>query len=1110
MKTLRLTFTTAALLSLVAFPSFSADKKKPKPLTASEIFKRSVPAIVAIDCLGENGTKIGTASGFLVAENGKIFTNLHVIAACQNLAVRLSNGDTYDSASVIAVDARKDLALIRIKAVSLPVLPMADSNEIEVGQVVYSIGNPKGLQNTLQQGLVGGFQQGNGYRLVQVSASLNPGNSGGPILDDQGRVIAVAAMKVNGAENLGFAIPINYAKGYLDTSTDTPFAAFAAAMKQVLTNAVKTAGSGAPDGVVGGVPGGIPSGAPGGNQGVVLGGIIGSVPSTAPTPPPPPRMTGTPQPAPTFTVIETIAGKDWKFTGDGMPALKAALGHCWGVACDRSGNIYATDNGNQAIVKIDPAGLLHILASPDSAPQNRPSSPLGIAVDSAGVVYFVENGQRVRKILPGGEVVLFAGNDKSGFSPDGSVAAGSSLNNITGLAIAPGGSIVFSEGSNNRVRRVDAQGRLETVAGDGQGQFSGDNGPAENASLQHPSGLAYDAQGSLFIVDQNNARVRKVTPDGKIGTIIGPGVTTLVPRCPTAVAVNSKGDVFVADPCKRQILMLRNGETSIFGGTGTGGKEPSGQGGPATAASFDEWALAVNEKDDLLVSGPDYGYVYRIGRDGIFSIVAGSGNWRAPADGTMARDAWFQRLSHIAVDAKGSMFVTDFQAHRIYRIDPQGAVTQLAGTARGYYGGENVVAKDAGISQPLGVRVRSTGSIVFSERGNSRIREITPDGKLRTLAGNGRSEYAGDGGRATSAALNAPSGIAIDASGTVYFADTGNQRIRKVTADGNIQLVAGNGTRGYSGDGGPAERASLNMPAGVEVGPDGSIYIADAGNHRVRRVSNGTITTVAGDGTDRLAGDGGPAEKASLGWPYELAFGPERALYILDTNAVRVRRVDPVSGVITTVAGNGARTNTGDGGPPLQAGLAGAEGLAIDATGNLFIAENSGRIRAVRAAPVAAGTASGAASPALRQFTPPRPALSGSADAAIQVSVDRMETFLRGKVAVWTQEEAKTVLGAVKEEHREQSGISLTFETPGTSFLNVTLAFGANGKLANVTFYPSQLLKWDRQLAYMKTTFAGDEFKAEQSGDNTIYTFSRSRTSFVVQPDGTIEAMSIF
>jgi hypothetical protein len=220
---------------------------KSKSLTAAEVFKQASPGIAAIDCLGENRARISSATGFIVGENGKIITNFHVIRNCANISVRLANGDIFESSYVVDTDERKDLALIRIKAVSLPVLALGDSNQIEVGAAVYSIGNPSGLQNNLQQGLVSGFRQMEGYKLVQVSTPINPGNSGGPILDDRGRVIAVTAQKIIGAEGLGFAIPINYAKGFLDTTSEKPFPAFAEERKKAaapVASAAKQSGAG--------------------------------------------------------------------------------------------------------------------------------------------------------------------------------------------------------------------------------------------------------------------------------------------------------------------------------------------------------------------------------------------------------------------------------------------------------------------------------------------------------------------------------------------------------------------------------------------------------------------------------------------------------------------------------------------------------------------------------------------------------------------------------------------------------------------------------------------------------------------------------------------------
>jgi S1-C subfamily serine protease/sugar lactone lactonase YvrE len=1101
----RVTCIPAGLVLLVAHAISASAADKKKPLSAAEVFKRTTPGIVAIDCLGNGAAKIGTASGFLVSDNGKIVTNFHVIQQCASLMVRLSNGDTYDSTYVNEVDPRKDLAIIRIKAASLTPLTLGESNDIEVGQTIFSIGNPSGLQNTLQQGLVSAIRPLNGYRLIQVSASINAGNSGGPILDGQARVVAIAAAKITGAENLGFAIPIDYAKGLLDSKNEIPFTTFAVGLKEALAKVaankptlIDTPGLGSAGPASGG---GIGSGNAGG---------IG-----VPRPP----VTGV---APVFTRIEALAGHIWKFEGDGMPARQVALGRLHGVACDRVGNIYATDLANQAVVKIDASGRLKILIGPGSPQKDRPVNPQGIFVDAAGAVFFADDGLRVRKIMPTGEVVTVAGSERRGFTPDGAAAIGASLNGVNGVVMTPDGTLMFTEWDNNRLRRVDRQGNLQTVAGDGESRFAGDGGPATQASLSRPNGLAVDAEGNIFIGDQFNHRVRKVARDGTISTVLGGDNAKDPLNCPMGVAVDARGAVYAADPCRRRVLALRNGESFVFAGNGSGRNEPSGEGGPAAAASFDEWGIAAGPAGDVFIGGPDYGRVYRVASDGTFSIVAGTGLWRATADGTPAKDASFQGRIHLATQTDGSLIVSDSGANRLYRVS-NGTVTRLAGFARSFYNGENVPAKDAALEQPMGVRVRPNGAIVFAERGASnRIREIAPNGNVHTLAGNGRREYSGDGGRALNASLSAPNAVCLDNAGVIYVADTENQRIRKITPDGSIQLVAGNGSKGFGGDGGPAERASFDTPTGVEVGPDGSVYVADAGNRRVRKISStGVITTIAGDGINRFAGDGGPAIRASFGWPYALAWGPDHALYVTDTTGGHIRRIDLTSGTIASVAGNGARSIFGDGGAPLLASLGTSEGLAIDATGNIYLGDSgAGVIRVVRATPGVAGGVPGGVASGPGPVGGVLGGILGGGNSApppppppralpLQVGVDRMETLLRGKIGLWSEDDAKTILGAVKDQKQEGQGSALTFDTPNTAFARVTLHFTA-GKLATVDFAPSQNVRWDAQLTYMKSKFTGDEFRIEQRGDDIAYTFPRSRTTFSVRPDGTVAMMSIF
>src|SRR5437879_1577083 len=240
---------------------------------------------------------------------------------------------------------------------------------------------------------------------------------------------------------------------------------------------------------------------------------------------------------------------------------------------------------------------------------------------------------------------------------------------------------------------------------------------------------------------------------------------------------------------------------------------------------------------------------------------------------------------------------------------------------------------------------------------------------INTVAGGG----AGDGGDATIANLNSPAGVSVDSSGNLYIADLGNERIRKIAAaTGIITTVAGNGVLGFAGDGGAATSASLNSPAGVSVDASGNLYIADYANHRIRKVSaaTGIITTVAGNGINTFAGDGGAATSASLNSPSGVALDASGNLYIADYFNNRIRKVDAASGIITTVAGNGSFGFAGDGGAATSASVSGPAGVAVDAGGNLYIANYSThRIRKVDAATGIITTVAGNGSPRDRKST---------------------------------------------------------------------------------------------------------------------------------------------
>src|SRR5208283_4909896 len=280
----------------------------------------------------------------------------------------------------------------------------------------------------------------------------------------------------------------------------------------------------------------------------------------------------------------------------------------------------------------------------------------------------------------------------------------------------------------------------------------------------------------------------------------------------------------------------------------------------------------------------------------------------------------------------------------IRKVDNNGIITTVAGG--GHYGlGDGGAATSGSLIGPSGVAVDASGNLFIADTWNNRIREVDPDGIITTVAGNGSYGYSGDGGQATSASLAGPSGVAVDASGNLFIADTYNNVIRKVDNNGIITTVAGGGHYGL-GDGGAATSASLVQPSGVAVDASGNLFIADTYNNVIRKVdNNGIITTVAGGGHYGL-GDGGAATSASLVQPSGVAVDASGNLFIADTYNNVIRKVDN-NGIITTVAGGG-HYGLGDGGAATSASLVQPSGVAVDASGDLFIADTwNDRIREV-------------------------------------------------------------------------------------------------------------------------------------------------------------------
>ena len=657
-------------------------------------------------------------------------------------------------------------------------------------------------------------------------------------------------------------------------------------------------------------------------------------------------------------IVTTIAGTDFIFPRS-VKALDAPLSGVTCTAADARGNLYLCDETSNVVARISRDGMLAVVAgngirsggfSGDGgmATAARLNSPQRVALDSAGNLYIADTANhRIRKVSVDGTISTVAGTGEAGFSGDKGAATSAQLNSPYGLAVSSSGVLYIADTSNNRVRRVDGSGAIDTVAG--SGDVLGDGGPAASASLYQPYDVAVDSSGNLYIADLGNGRVRKVNAQGVISTLAS-GIGHA-----RGLAVDANGNVYVANGWGyNQVLKIdSSGNVSVVAGTGASGL--SGDGGPATAALFSAPpGVAVDAAGNLYVADHGNHRVRKVSTLGTITTLAGSGRPDLSGDGGPAAGATLKGPTALAMDSSGSLYIADSGNSRVRRISPQGIITTVAGG--GTTLGDGGPATSAMLAdRVLGLALDRLGNLYIVDTDNHRIRKVDQQGVIRSIAGLGSPCQAGnsDGGPATVAALDTPKSIALDAAGNAYVADSGfcSSRIRKIDSQGIISTVAGGGS---GGDGGPATAAALNWPYAVVIDAAGNLLISDSGfvlsGTRVRKVNpQGIITTVAGGGAN--LGDGGQATSAALNGPTGLSLDAQGNLYIADTKNNRIRKVN-ASGVISTVAGNGSTSYTADGDIATATGLNTPTGVTVDADGNLYIADTGNdRIRVVWARP---------------------------------------------------------------------------------------------------------------------------------------------------------------
>ncbi len=577
-----------------------------------------------------------------------------------------------------------------------------------------------------------------------------------------------------------------------------------------------------------------------------------------------------------------------------------------------------------------------------------------------------------------------AGAGEAGDSGDGGSALVALFRSIAGVDADASGSIFLSDSEASKVRRIRPDGIIETLAGTGLPGFGGDGGPALSAQLTAPTRITVDGVGSLFIAEPH--RVRRVGADGVIGTILGDGQPGFEgDGGPAAfgrtagnagMAIDGDGNLFVAERAAHRVRRIAtDGTLTTVAGTGIAGG--AGDGGPAASAQLDQPGdVEVDRAGNLLIAELAGNRIRRVSPDGLITALAGTGAPGGRGDGGLALAAELHGPQAVASDSAGNVFVADWNNRRIRRITPDGRIETIAGLPGGHVesGG---LATATRLRLPVDIAVAHDGRLLLVEQLSRRLRALAPlpaaePGPSRPgaylapasplplgppvanspiaeiYAGSGEPGYGGDGGDRRDALFAAPRGIALDGQGRIIVADTGNHRIRRIELDGTVSTIGGTGAGGFSGDGGLAVEANLNRPLDVVVDSTGVVFVADAGNFRVRRIDlRGIITTAVGGPQPGSGGDGGPAHQAQLTEPTGLELDSGGALLIADAPAHRVRRVDS-DGTVSTLAGSGEFGRDGDGGPAVAARVGFPQRVAITADGYALISQlQNGVIRRV-------------------------------------------------------------------------------------------------------------------------------------------------------------------
>jgi uncharacterized protein (TIGR03437 family) len=521
------------------------------------------------------------------------------------------------------------------------------------------------------------------------------------------------------------------------------------------------------------------------------------------------------------------------------------------------------------------------------------------------------------------------------------------------MAVDSAGNLYIADIGANVVWKLIG-GALTVFAGTGDDALYSTSGPATTLPLSTPGAIAFDGAGNLYAVSEDAATLVKITPGGTMSIFAGDGyemtsdgdgglATAAHFYDPAGIATDAIGNVYVADVTAQVIRKINTGGiiSTIAGKPRVLGY--SGDGGPSGAATFfNPTGLAVDKSGSVLVADTFNNRVRKV--DPVALIISSVAGSSVPlGDGGPATASQLLEPTATALDPAGNLYIADQVNNRIRKIDTTGKISTFAGTGTPGYSGDGGPAVSAQLLLPYAVGADANGNIFISDRGNSRIRKVAPNGTINTIAGNGIFGFSGDGGSAVQAELAGPQCVRPDTAGNLYIADTDNNRIRKINSSGIITTVAGGNSTTY-GDGGVATAAQLLGPSCVAIDSNKDLYIADTNHNTIRKVdATGIISTVAGTtGNGDAFGEGVPATAASLNQPYDAIPDSNGNLFIADTQDAVIRKVSS-NGIISKVAGSYDFFGvTGDGGLGFAnyGQIGGITGISLDTAGNLYLADS--------------------------------------------------------------------------------------------------------------------------------------------------------------------------